>query len=70
MRYRFKASRLVELRKARGWSRETLAGRSGVSFSSVYAYENKLRSPQIAALFALASALGVEPRDLIDGESG
>jgi transcriptional regulator with XRE-family HTH domain len=61
---------MVELREALGWSRETLASRSGVSFNAVYSYETERRYPQVTALFALASALGVEPRDLIDGESG
>jgi transcriptional regulator with XRE-family HTH domain len=60
---------MVELREALGWSRETLAGRSGLSFNAVYSYETGRRYPQVAGLFALASAFGIEPHDLIDDEA-
>jgi transcriptional regulator with XRE-family HTH domain len=66
LRYGFRASRLVELRKTQGLSRELLAGMAGVSYSSCYSYETGSRTPGVLALFSLASVLGVDPHDLID----
>jgi transcriptional regulator with XRE-family HTH domain len=54
------AARLRELREARGWTQQDLAGRAGVSAISVTRYESGGRVPDFDAVLALAGALGVD----------
>ena len=59
--------RLRKAREAKGWSTEKLAGESGISFGSVYAYENGKREPKVTQALAVARALGVSLDDLMAG---
>lgn len=59
------ASRLYQLRSARGWSLEELAARAGVSARTIYNAEVGDRCPQRATRSVLASALGCDPDDLL-----
>lgn len=54
------AARLRELREARGWTQQELAGRAGLSPISVTRYEGGGRVPDFDAVLALAAALEVE----------
>ncbi len=53
-----------ELREARGWSREKLAGEARVSLSTVVRVENEDHVPQGRKLVAIADALEVSLDDL------
>lgn len=60
---------LRTLREARGWSRETLADRSGTSAMTVLRAELHDANPAISTVAAWAHALGVSVSDLMgDGE--
>ena len=52
------------LRTERGWSREELARRAGVSWSLVAHLENARRPLSFAVMVRLTDALGVSPSDL------
>lgn len=53
------ASRLKELREARGISMRTLAARSGLSANALSMIERGKTSPSVSTLYKLAAALGV-----------
>lgn len=59
--------RIAALRKAKNWSTEKLAAEAGISFASVYAYENGKREPKITQVMNVARALGVTLDQLLDG---
>ncbi|ADP78343.1 helix-turn-helix domain-containing protein [Pseudofrankia inefficax] len=50
---------LRSARQRRGWSRRTLAGRSGVSWSAVRALETGVRRPRAVTVRYLAAALAL-----------
>lgn len=52
-------SKVKQLREARGWTQETLAGRSHLDRSYVAGIEAGLRNASTRALAKLARALGV-----------
>lgn len=52
-------SKVKRLREDRGWTQETLAGRSSLDRSYVAGIEAGLRNPSTKALAKLARALGV-----------
>lgn len=58
-------SRLVVLRKERGWSQEQLALESGVARSYLGGVERGQRNIAIVNICRLANALGVEPQELL-----
>ena len=53
------ASRLRELREARGISMRTLATKSGLSANALSMIERSKTSPSVSTLYKLADALGV-----------
>ena len=59
--------RVRQLREARGWTQETLAGRAGLDRSYVAGIEAGLRNPSTKALAKLARALGVSLATLFEG---
>ncbi len=59
--------RVRQLREAKGWTQEVLAGRAGLDRSYVAGIEAGLRNPSTRALAKLARALGVTLSGLFDG---
>jgi transcriptional regulator with XRE-family HTH domain len=59
--------RVRQLREAKGWTQEMLAGRAGLDRSYVAGIEAGLRNPSTRALAKLARALGVTLSELFDG---
>jgi transcriptional regulator with XRE-family HTH domain len=58
--------RLVELRKARGWSQERLALESGLARSYVGGIERGQRNIALHNICVLADTLGVAPASMLD----
>ena len=63
-------SRLRELRDKASLSQEELAERSGVSRTTITDLELGKRKPHPKTRRKLAEALGVEPAELMDSETG
>jgi transcriptional regulator with XRE-family HTH domain len=59
--------RVRQLREAKGWTQELLAGRAGLDRSYVAGIEAGLRNPSTRALAKLARALGITLSGLVDG---
>ena len=59
---------LKKLRTARKLSREKLAAEAGIESKQIYNIEVGDRSPTVYTLVAIANALGVHPRKLLDFE--
>jgi len=57
--------RLVELRKAKGWSQEKLALESGLARSYVGGIERGQRNIALYNICVLAETLGVEPNEML-----
>jgi transcriptional regulator with XRE-family HTH domain len=57
--------RLIELRKAKGWSQEWLALESGLARSYVGGVERGQRNLSLLNIVRLAETLGVAPADLL-----
>ncbi len=62
------ASRLIMLRKKRGWSQQDVAQRIGKSDSAIGTYENDTAMPSLEAAAALADVFGVSLDYLLEGE--
>lgn len=58
--------RLVEVRKAKGWSQEHLALESGIARSYLGGVERGQRNIALVNIFKLAEALGVSPATLLE----
>ncbi|PRY06113.1 helix-turn-helix protein [Paraburkholderia sp. BL25I1N1] len=58
--------RLVELRKARGWSQERLALESGLARSYVGGIERGQRNIALYNICVLADTLGISPASMLD----
>lgn len=58
-------SRLVKLRKERGWSQEELALESGIARSYLGGVERGQRNIAIVNICKLAEALKIEPSELL-----
>jgi transcriptional regulator with XRE-family HTH domain len=58
-------SRLVELRKDRGWSQEILALESGIARSYLGGVERGQRNIAIINICKLADALEIDPSELL-----
>jgi transcriptional regulator with XRE-family HTH domain len=56
---------LVSLRKEKHLSQEQLAFEAGVSRHFMYRLENNLASPTVKTLEKLATALSVQPSDIL-----
>ncbi|CAJ3407869.1 helix-turn-helix domain-containing protein [Burkholderia pseudomallei] len=61
--------RLVELRKARGWSQERLALESGLARSYVGGIERGQRNIALYNICVLAETLGVAPGEMLAFET-
>lgn len=59
--------RVRQLRDAKGWTQEALAGRAGLDRSYVAGIEAGLRNPSTKALARIARALGVTLSTLFEG---
>jgi len=57
---------LRKLRKAKGWTLRELDRRSGISNATISRIESGLSAPKPESLIALANALGVDPKILLD----
>jgi len=64
------ADRLTDLRRARGWSLEDLAERTGISRATLSRIERGDTSPTAAVLGRLAGAFGVAMAELFGPSSG
>ena len=62
--------KLKQYRKARGWTQDDLAERSGFSRSSIINWESGKRAPRTVDIDKLAMVLGVSARELINDASG
>lgn len=60
------ALRIKELRQAKKWSQDILAGKSGMSRSQLAMIEAETRPANTLRLNAIAAALGVSPEDLFE----
>lgn len=58
--------RLIELRKAKGWSQERLALESGLARSYVGGIERGQRNLAVLNIYRLAEALEVAPSTLLE----
>lgn len=58
--------KLIELRKAKGWSQARLAEAIGCTAACISNYENGLRSLDLNVAARIAAALGCTVDDLID----
>ncbi len=59
------ATKLKELREARGLSVRGLAKEAGISTETVYSVEHGKRQPSMKTLDKIARALGANPVDLL-----
>jgi len=57
--------RLKEMRDARGWTQQQLAGASGVSQTFISELESCKKQPTVIIAIKLAQALGVELMELL-----
>jgi len=57
--------RLKEMRDARGWTQQQLAGASGVSQTFISELESCKKQPTVTVAIKLAQALGVELMELL-----
>lgn len=62
--------RVVELRKAKGWSQEKLALESGLARSYVGGIERGQRNIALYNICVLAETLNVEPSEMLVFQSG
>ena len=54
------------LRRAKGWSQEEMADRSGLHRTYISAVERGVRNPTVTVVAKLAAALGATLGDLLD----
>ena len=57
---------LQKLRKAKKLSRETLAAIAGIESKQIYRIEKEYQSPTVTTLVAIALALKLHPKKLLD----
>ena len=60
------SKKIKALRKERGYSQYNLAYEADIDRSQVIAIENGTGNPTISTIYALADALKVKPKDLLD----
>ena len=58
--------KIKTLRKAKGYSQYNLADEANIDRSQVIAVENGTGNPTISTIYALAEALKVKPKDLLE----
>ena len=57
---------LRKIRESKGMSQETLGLDAGSYQGTIYKIEHGLTNPKLSTMIALAKALGVEPKELLD----
>src|SRR5437763_2381300 len=63
------ATRLRDARRQRGWSRETLAHHSGISWAAIAQIESGRRpDPRVSSVARLAAALDISIDELVRGK--
>lgn len=67
--YELLGDRLSRLRQARGYSKTDVAGRLGVTVTSICYWEQGRSRPRLARLEALADLLGTSPTELLSRDS-
>lgn len=67
--YEVLGDRLARLRRARGLSKTDLAGRLGVTVTSICYWEQGRSRPRLARLQSLAELLGTSPAELLSRDS-
>lgn len=60
------ALRIRQLREAKGWTQEVLAGRAGLSRSQLAMIEAETRPANTLRLNSIANVLGVAPEELFE----
>lgn len=63
--YELLGDRLARLRQAKGYSKTDIAGRLGVTVTSICYWEQGRSRPRLARLQALADLLGTSPTELL-----
>ena len=61
--------RVRELREVLGLTKEEVAEKAGIPFEEYLAYDSGQKDLPVSAMYAIASALGVDPTELLTGES-
>lgn len=61
---------LRELRLAKGFSQEGVAGDLGISHATLSAWERGTRAMSLDSVFRLAGYFGVEPQELVQNGEG
>ena len=69
MSFEVNGQRLRELRVERALSLRALGERSGVAYDTINKLELGQRPARLSTIRKLADALGVEPRELMNGEN-
>jgi transcriptional regulator with XRE-family HTH domain len=59
------AKNIKYLRKKRGWSQETLAGKLDIKRSSIAAYESKNVEPRVSVILAMGKLFNIDIGDLV-----
>ena len=67
--YELLGDRLARLRRAKGLSKTDLAGRLGVTVTSICYWEQGRSRPRLARLQSLADLLGTSPTELLSRDS-
>lgn len=62
-------TRILELRKAKGWSQTELAGKVGISYAQIGRYETKGAQPPAEVIKNIAEALDTSVDYLLNGSS-
>lgn len=62
--------RIKQIRKDRGWTGDTLAGKVGITKGYVSEIETGKKKPGAATLIRLAEAFGCPVGDLFEGDAG
>jgi transcriptional regulator with XRE-family HTH domain len=57
--------RVRELRKAKGWTQEDLAGHSGLAVVQISRIERGVREVRLTTILRLLKALEAEPNDML-----
>lgn len=61
--------RVRELREVLGLTKEEVAQKAGIPYEEYLAYDSGAKDLPVSAVYAIASALGVDPTELLTGEA-
>ena len=62
-------ARVRELREVLGLTKEEVAEKAGIPYDEYLAYDSGAEDLPVSAVYAIAGALGVDPTELLTGES-